>query len=227
MCSNALADEPAVFSGEVGIGAFRTQAIIHGDSTTTSPIPYLAFDYGPLFARIDTFGFKTLKVGNGNIELLGRYRPDGYQVSGLARRAMPVPLGIGTLQTTPIGAFEFNVTHDFSDSAGTLALARYIAKLPVGPVTLYPELGAEMFNSRYTNYYYGTRDNDANFIGQSYSAGSATNTFFGLLATTHIAEHWTLTGYFRRTFLGGAIADSPLVSRGARNSMFVAVAREF
>lgn len=222
----ARADE-AVFSGEVGVGVLRTQSIIRGDSTSTSPFPYLAFDYGRLFARIDTFGFKTLKVGNGHIEVLGRYKPDGYQADGLARRATPVPLGIGTLQTTPIGAFEFNVTHDFANSSGTIALARYIAKIPVGPVTLYPELGAEAFDSDYTGYYYGTRNDDALVVGRSYSPGSATNTFFGVLATVPIAEHWTLTGYFRRTNLGNSIAESPLVTRGLRNSAFLAIARKF
>jgi outer membrane protein len=225
-CGNASADDTSL-TGEVGVGVMRTQSIIHGDSSSNSLIPYLAFDYGRLFARIDTFGIKTLKVGYGNIEILGRYRPDGYDVSGLERRATPIPLGIGTLQTTPIGAFEFNVTHDVNDSGGTIGLARYIAKIPVGPVSLYPEFGAEAFNGRYNNYYYGTRGNEAAVVGRSYSAGSATNVFMGMMASVHIAEHWTLTGYIRRTNFGSAVADSPLVNRGLRNSGFLAVAREF
>lgn len=224
--AHAFAEDKS-FSGDVGLGVLRTQPIIRGETSSTGPMPYLAFDYGPLFARIDTFGIKALKAGYGHIEIVARYRGDGYAAAGLAHRANPVPLGIGTLQTTPIGAFEFNITHDFSNSAGTLALVRYIAKLSAGPVTFYPEVGAEMLNARYANYYYGTLGNDASVIGQSYAPGSATNAFIGLLASTHIGEHWTLNGYFRRTKLDEAIARSPLVTRGGRNTLFVAAAREF
>ncbi|HEX5125440.1 MAG TPA: MipA/OmpV family protein [Rhodocyclaceae bacterium] len=227
MASNHAFAEDAAFSGDVGLGVVQKQSIIRGDHTRTSAMPYLAFDYGRVFARIDNFGVKTLAVGYGHIELLGRYRTDGYQVSGFERRDTPVPLGVGTLQITPIGAFEIDVLRDFGTSAGAVAQARYIAKFSAGRVSVYPEFGVEMLSARYANYYYGTRQQDAATLGQSYTAGSATNPFLGVMVSTQLAERWTLKTYLRYTLLDDTIAHSPLVSREGKTTMFVAVARGF
>src|SRR5450830_822947 len=97
--------DPEAFSGDVGLGVLHGAGGIQGVRARTSLEPYLNFEKGRLFARIDSFGVKTLPLGMGHLELLGQVRSDGYKGGGWAQRKDPVPLGLGTLQITPIGAF--------------------------------------------------------------------------------------------------------------------------
>src|SRR5450830_754328 len=100
--------DPEAFSGDVGLGVLHGAGGIQGVRARTSLEPYLNFEKGRLFARIDSFGVKTLPLGMGHLELLGQVRSDGYKGGGWAQRKDPVPLGLGTLQITPIGAFGLN-----------------------------------------------------------------------------------------------------------------------
>jgi outer membrane protein len=51
--------------GDIGAGAYYTRSIIKGDPDGSSVLPYLDFKYSRMFARIDTFGVKTLALGYG------------------------------------------------------------------------------------------------------------------------------------------------------------------
>ncbi|MFT3735417.1 MAG: MipA/OmpV family protein [Rhodocyclaceae bacterium] len=220
-------DDKPVYRSEAGVGFVRTQSVMHGGQMSSSVMPYLIHEEGPFFARIDTFGIKTVKTGYGHVELLGRYRGDGYSVAGLTRRDNPVLLGLGTLQITPFGAVEATLLRDAGDSAGSIAQTRYITRGTLWRLTFYPELGVEFLDSRYTRHYYGTRQQDATTVGQTYLPSSATNLFAGLLGSVRITERIAFNAYIRRTWYDDAIEDSPLVRRGSRNSFFLALARAF
>jgi outer membrane protein len=138
-----------------------------------------------------------------------------------------VPLGVGTLQVTPIGAFGLNALHDFGKSGGTLVQARYLGQLAFGRVTVYPELGAEYEDTAYTRYYYGTTAADAAAIGRAYRPGAAVNPYAGVLVETRITEKIYLNAYFRQEFLGDAIGKSPLVANRDPASLLLALAYRF
>ena len=223
----AASSETPDYPSEAGVGFIRTQSIIRGGQMSSSVMPYLIHEQGPFFARIDTFGIRTLAAGYGHLEILGRYRGDAYALPGLAPRDNPVPLGLGTLQITPWGAFEATLLRDIGDSAGLIAQARYISRGTLWRLSLYPELGIEYLDYRYTRHYYGTRPLDTQSLGRDYTPGNATNLFLGLLASIRLTERIAFNAYLRRTWYGDSIEDSPLVSRGARNSFFLALARAF
>jgi outer membrane protein len=70
---------------------------------------------------VDTLGYKTLKLGYGRLELIGRIGQDGFDTNvpspqGLRKREISIPLGVRTLQVTPLGAFFINVFHDVRQS---------------------------------------------------------------------------------------------------------------
>jgi hypothetical protein len=157
----------------MGLALVRTSVAAQGVPDRNSVVPCLNFEKGRLFARIEPFGVKTLPLGMGHLELLGQERSDGCKGGGWSQRKDPVPLGLGTLQITPIGAFGLNVLHDFGASGGTLVQARYLAKLPPGRLTLYPELGLERQSSGYTRYDLGTTAADAATAGCAYQPGAA------------------------------------------------------
>ena len=217
----------ARLTGDIGIGATRTQTQTLGAPAETEALPYLNFEYGPLFARVDSFGIKALPLGYGHVELVGQYRGDGYDSTLLSQRQDSAPLGVGTLQITPIGAFGLQVLHDLGKSGGNLVQMRYLAELPLGRVTIYPELGAEYQSRAYTGYYRGTTDVDAVALGQAYRPGSAVNPYVGAMVEVRLVDRWYLNAYVRRTFSDDSISRSPLVVKGNFSSLLLALAYRF
>jgi hypothetical protein len=214
--------------GDIGVGVTRMQAQVRGVRSKTNATPYLNFEHGPVFVRIDTLGVKSLQLGqHGHLEFVVQYRGDGYKSTELQPRQDSVPLGLGTLQITPAGAFEIHVLRDVGKSGGTLVQARYLAEFALGPITVYPELGAEYQSRAYTDYYYGTTDADAATLGQAYRAGSALNPFIGAMVETRIAGQWYANAYVRRTVVDDSIARSPLVLRRNQNTLLLALAYRF
>ena len=114
----AWADEAAGFAGDVGAGVVHSTPVVRGAASQSTAIPYLNFEAGRAFGRIDTFGVRTIPFAAGDVELVAQVRGDGYQVAGLDERDDPIPLGVGTLQITPFGAFGAHALNDLGRSHG-------------------------------------------------------------------------------------------------------------
>ena len=125
----AGAQGQARFVGELGAGVFASQSIARGHDTQFTVMPYVYGEYGRWFARVDTFGLKTLPLGNGHLELVARFSTEGFKadrppLTGLRNRANPSPLGLGSAQTLPFGRLFVYAMHDPS-SGGTLVEATF------------------------------------------------------------------------------------------------------
>lgn len=218
----------ADLSGDVGIGAVRLPHDIRGVRTSTDPMPYLNFTWGPVFARIDTFGVQLAPLGDGALELVGQYRGDGYRVPGLRRRDDAIPLGLGTLQVTPVGAFGLNVLGDLGPSGGLIVQARYLAQFRLGRTTLFPELGLEFEDAAYVRYYAGVSGSDLATVGPAYRPGAALNPHVGLLVETPLTDRIHLHAYWRAQFLDDAIRRSPLATGDrVRSTVLLGLAYRF
>eukprot|EP01036_Dinobryon_divergens_P056763 gene56763-75795_t len=150
LLAGAAAAQPAPISykltGDVGAAVYGTQSIIRGKKNEAIVLPYLFADYGRFFARVDTLGFKTLPMGNGYLELVGRVSQDGWRANiaplgGLTDRQTPLPIGIGTFQQTPYGAWIVNAFVNAGSGRGNLLEATYAAEVKPGSLSLYPQLG--------------------------------------------------------------------------------------
>lgn len=211
-------------SGDVGLGVNAAPTPAHARSRQTDAVPYLNLDYGPVFARIDTFGVKLLPAGAGHLELLTRVLSDGYtpDARGMAlggqRRSDSLPLGLGTLQVTPAGAFMFNVYRDMGKSGGRMVDALYAAEIDRGDVAFYPQAGLEYRSAAYVRYFNGT---------PAYRPGAASSPFVALFTEVRIGGQWYINGNVRRTWLGKSIQDSPLVRRATLDSGLVALSYRF
>ena len=218
----AAKDSGWQLTGDIGAGLNAAPTPARAQGRQREAIPYLNFDAGPIFARIDTFGLKLLPAGAGSVELVTRVLSDGYTPSDVAaggqRRRDSLPLGLGTLQVTPVGAFMVNLYHDLGKSHGQLADLMYVAELDTGPMALYPQAGLEYRSAAYVRYYDG---------GAGYQPGAASSPFAALFAELHIAGPWYLNGNLRRSWLGKPIQDSPLVRRAKVDSGLVALSYRF
>ena len=215
--------------GDLGAGVFHLERNVLGKSDQNKVLPYAYFDYGRFFARLDTFGVKTARIGAGYLEFAARASFDGFDAErGLRRRSNPVPLGIGTYQETRYGAFFLNAFYDVNASHGALFEAIYAAQFAAGPFNLYPQLGVERRSASYNNYFVGVSAGEAAASGyRQYQAGASTNPILGLSADVALAENWRLNLTWRRKWLGNAVSDSPLVNHKIEDMALVAVSYHF
>ena len=191
------------------------------------------FEYRRVFARVDTLGIKTFSLGYGYLELAGRISQDGFDTNtpglqGLRKRETSIPLGIGTLQVTPAGAFWINAFHDVRRSNGNLIEVIYGGEIELPRTTFYPLLGAEYQSGEYVRYYYGVSAQEA--AGGRYSLyqpGGVFNDFIGLIADIALTDEYHLNCYMRRKWLGDVIQRSPIVGRRLLDTAYFALSYRF
>jgi len=219
--------------GDIGLGGYYTGDILRGDQNQTSVLPYVDFNYGRLFARIDTLGIKTLPLGYGHVELVGRFSQDGFKtnapaLNGLSTRGNALPIGIGTLQVTPIGGFMLNAFHDVNASRGNIVEAIYGGRIERAGVKLYPLVGTEYRSKEYVSHYYGISPLEAaNSAYATYQPDGAVNALVALIADIPLTEDYHLHLYARRKWLGEAIRHSPIVDKAYLDTAYVAVGYRF
>lgn len=217
------------YVGDLGLGAIRMDQNVLGKKATVSPLPYIYGDYGRFFGRLDTFGVKTLQMGDGYLEFSTRVNFDGHDASnGLQRRNNAIPLGIGTYQETPFGAFFLNGFYDVGSSHGSFFEAIYAIELDAGALAIYPQIGAVRQSASYNNYFYGVTSSESAASGyRAYNGSASTNTILALSAEYSFTPTWVANMTFRRTWLGSGITNSPIVNRHIENLGFVTLSYRF
>jgi len=224
---------PQKMDGDVGLGDYYTHSIIRGDSDKLNVLPYLDFDYGKLFARVDTLGVKTLKMGYGYLELVGRISQDGFSTNasglqGLHTRQTSIPVGIGTFQVTPIGAFMVNAFHDVNQSQGNMLEAIYGVELDLPRVILYPLIGAEYQSREYVSYYYGVSTQEAaSSKYAAYQPAGSYNSLIGLIADISLTDEYHLNFCVRHKWLGDSIQLSPIVNQRYLDTGYLSLSYRF
>jgi outer membrane protein len=230
--SNAEEFSPRL-DGDIGLGTYYTHSIIRGKVDEKNVLPYLDFDYARMFARIDTMGIKTVALGNGNLELVGRISQDGFSTNtsdllGIENRKTPIPLGIGTLQITSVGGFVFNAFHDVRRSQGNLIETIYAGEFDLPRVTFYPMVGIEYESGKYVRYYYGISTAEAiNSQYPAYQPAGTLNKFVGLISDINLNDTYHLNCHFRRKWLGDSIQFSPIVNQKYQDTAYLALSYRF
>jgi outer membrane protein len=230
---NAFADEVFQYRLQGDVGGFITaaQSPIRADTMRPLLLPYAYIDYGRAFVRIDTFGIKTLPLGYGHLELVGRIKFDGFQtdnnplLKGIGSRQNSVPVGLGSFQLTPIGGFFLYAFRDENRSKGDMYEATYATEFNLGKLTLYPQIEIEHFSRDYTQYFYGVSAFEAAGSGYSaYKPMAATNTALSVVLEFPLSEGWITQFYLQRKRLDSTISDSPLVDTKYLSNAYVNVA---
>jgi MipA family protein len=220
--------------GDIGVAVYSTNLHIGSYGTQTAPLPYGFFDYQRFAMRIDQLALKTVQMGYGHLELVGKLDYDTYKVKSIINgqtinKGYQVPIGIGTFQETPLGVFMLNAYHDFGPSSGNLLEFNYYGEIEtVKQVVVYPQAGVERQTSQYANYYYGLTSAQAVQTGYApYTASGSTNPFAGLLIEVPVIEDWYLNIYGKRKWLGSGVNNSPVLTRSFQDTMFVSLAYRF
>jgi len=220
--------------GDIGVGLYSSNMSIGANGTQTYVLPYAFFDYERFFARIDTFGFKTMKIGYGYLEVAGQVNLDDYNrksaITGASyNKQDPIPIGIGTFQDTPIGGFFFHAYQDVERSNGQLYQFSYFTEIEtIDRIKLYPEIAVERLSNSYANYYYGVSPGASKNLGYPEYTVAATNNYTaGLMLEAPIVDNWYFTIFGRRKFLGSNISSSPIMTRSYQDSVLGSVVYRF
>ncbi|PIT80399.1 hypothetical protein B9Z41_00210 [Limnohabitans sp. JirII-31] len=219
-------------TGDVGAAVYNTQNIVPSDGAENFVLPYAYFDYGRFYTRVDTLGVKTARLGMGYLELAARISFEGFKtntprLSGVQARANPVPVGLGTYQETPWGAFFVYGLYD-TTSGGFLQEATYAAEFKLGEVTVYPQLGVEHRSRKYVQHLYGVSAAESlSSVYGAYDARASTTPVLAMAFELPLSEAWHLNLQLRRRWLDSAITQSPLVSTKLQDSGFFALTRSF
>ena len=229
------ADEtfPERLQGDFGVAVYHSTNPVVAQSDTLIAVPFAYFDYGRYFARFDTFGIKTLPLGNGYLEFSGRVNLDGYQTThpslrGIHERKSSLPLGIGTFQETPLGGIFLNAFYDTNQSQGKLYELIYAAQFNVGDNVIYPIAGFEHFSAQYTRYFYGVSPSEsANNVYPVYTPGSSTSSMLGMTWDMPITGAWHANFYALRRWLGPGITHSPLVNTKLQDEAFISLSYRY
>jgi MipA family protein len=219
---------PNKLVGDIGIGMFTQKSYIKDVDGTTTLLPYTNFEYGRAFARVDTFGVKTTRLGYGYLEVAGRVSMDGFDKAGLDKRRNSLPVGLSTLQETPFGAVWINAFRDFGASKGGIFEVTYIAELNLNKLAIYPMIGARYLSGKYTRYYYGISDAEHAKTGyETYRPNGSWIPTVSCVAELPLIANWIAVVNLRREFLSKEIALSQVVGKKISDSMVVSVAYRF
>ena len=218
--------------GNLGAAIYASRGPANRPHEAQLVLPFAYADYERLFARVDTVGIKTLRVGAGYLELVGRISVEGSKSdrSGLRElrgRANPVPLGVGTFQETVIGGVFLDALHDLR-SGGNLLEATYATEFSVHDWKVYPQVGVERRSSRYERYVRGVTPQEAEASGRlAYAPGASTTPVAGLAIDVPLTGPWFLNLQWRREWFGGTIRTSPRAGSRNQNSGFAALSYAF
>jgi outer membrane protein len=219
--------------GNVGAAVYATERQTNRPHESPLVLPFVYADYERLFARVDTFGVKTLELGYGYLEFVGRVSIEGSKDQTLHMRqtrgrSNPLPIGLGTFQETPIGGFFLYSLYD-TRSGGTLLESTYATEFTVRGITLYPQAGIEKRSARYEQHLRGVTAQQAtagNF--PIYTPGASTTPLAALAADVPLSGSWLMNLQWRRQWYGQSIRKSPLTGNSHfEDTGFLAISRTF
>jgi outer membrane protein len=220
------------FTGDLGLAAYARSEVVRDTGSSLTVLPYVLGNWGPFFGRLDTFGYQALPLGSGHLELVGRVSTEGWKADaaslrGLGDRSAPVPIGVGTFQRNAYGALILYAMHDLT-SGGAFVEALLATKFELGPLHLYPLLGAEYRSAAYVRHLYGVDAAQSAASGVPvYAPGASIVPMAGLAAMLPIHGPWALQFTWRHRWLDGAITGSPIVTARTQESGHIGLTYTF
>lgn len=204
----------------LGIGVIgRSSPYAGSTQSVTQAIPGITY----VGERLQWFGpaLRYGLAGSGNLRLAAaaEYRIGSYEeadsdvLSGLGDRENTVLAGL-SLQYEISRGFELELgyQHDVLDKiGGGHANARLSRGIPVGRVTLVPNLSFNWLSSELSNYDFGVPAAAATANRPAYDLGSTTSYEIGLAAFFEVAKNWQVIIDVAAERLDSDVVASPLV----------------
>jgi len=202
----------------LGVGVGIGESPYKGYGSQVDPLPLVYFDD----KWIHVFGTTVdLKIGSWSgvsVTLRGKYDiGDGYKQSDA-----PILNGMEDRN----GAFWYGPALSWRTAFGTLsgdyllggnkgerAGLDYSKSFDLGHFSITPHVGVDWLSSKYVNYYYGVRPNEARPGRPAYAGTANWDTSLGTRVDYDLTKHQQLLLDVGVSHLGSGITDSPLVGK--------------
>ncbi|WP_227014124.1 MipA/OmpV family protein [Enterobacter cloacae complex sp. P38RS] len=166
---------------------------------------------------------KLPSLGPVSFRLRGRYLMEEFDsgdspyFAGMRDRDSSFWVGGAAIWRTGIANLSAEVLTDaMSNSKGTRATLQIDRRFTAGPIGLTPRLAAEWVDSKYVDYYYGVRSDEAQSWRPAYSGSSSVNTEIGLRVDWQPVPKHTVFLDMGAKHMGSSIRNSPLVEKSTQ-----------
>ncbi len=158
---------------------------------------------------------KNIRFGLAVEPRFGWEAKDGTRVAGMERREFSFEAGPNLQVRTPVGVVNANWYQDISGASnGQTAQLQFIRPLTRlqggGAFRLNGVVGAQWFEGKTNDYYFGVRPSEATALRPAYTAGSTVNLQLGVNGLYLLGRGSLLFGAIGN-WLGDAAAQSPIV----------------
>lgn len=223
--AGAHAQDDATHWG-LGVAGNVSQLPYAGDENRKRALPLLFVENSWLRVAGTGIDFKLPGAGPVTFDLRLAYAFDGYKggdspiLDGMADRKHSVMGGGVVTWHDPLVDISFETLADVSGhSKGLTAKLSADHAFRFGALELRPRVAARWMDSKYVDYYYGVRADEATAARPEYDARAALNLETGVRASYAFAPHQAAFFDVGTQRLGNEIADSPLVGRRTLTSV--------
>lgn len=229
----------------VGAAAIIQDNGYAGEGTRVQPIPLVTFEGERFYFRGITAGWRAFAGESLELDVIGKFRFDGFTVDDLGRkelaangvdialledRDLAIDLGLAMKWSGGFGEIEMELLADATDTSGGQEVSlQYGYPFQVGKGRLTPNIGASWRSKDNANYYFGTLDEEVARGVVDYKPGAVTIGHVGVDYFRPIGEKWAMLAFAKYSVLPDEIKDSPLIEADTdRNAqLFVGFSRGF
>jgi len=222
--SKAKGDSGSQWS--LGIGATSLQKIYRDIDRDNMALPLVSYESKWVSMSIPKIDLKLYSTDSMSFRLRARYSGDGYKnndspfLAGMDERKSSAWVGGAFIWKNNVANVSAELLGDAMDnSQGTRAGFQVDRRFGFGSFGLTPRLGAEWYDRRFVDYYYGVKSSEATLSRSTYQGNSTTAVTAGLRLDYSPSHQHMMFLEFGAIQFGSAINDSPIVDTATQASI--------
>lgn len=210
----------------LGLGASYERKAYRDFDDKVRALPLILYENSHVSLFGPTFDVKLPSAGPVALRLRARYAGDGYEaddspfLAGMAERKGGFWLGGAAAWRTAYANLSAELLGDASGhSKGAKFKLMLDRSFRQGMVDITPRIAANWADSKFVDYYYGVKDDEARAGRAAYHGDASVNLELGLRVGYALAPRQSVFVDVSATSLGSEIKDSPLVGRASQTGV--------
>lgn len=210
----------------LGIGATSLQKIYRDIDRDNMALPIVSYESKWVSMSIPKIDLKLYSTDSMSFRLRARYSGDGYKnndspfLTGMDKRKSSAWVGGAFIWKNDIANVSAELLGDAMDnSQGTRAGFQVDHRFGFGAFGLTPRLGAEWYDRKFVDYYYGVKLSEATVSRNAYQGDSTSTVTAGLRLDYSPSHQHMMFLEFGAMQFGSAINDSPIVDKATQASI--------
>lgn len=209
----------------LGIGATSRQKVYRNIDRDNIALPLVSYENKWVSVSTPKVDLKLYSTDSMSFRLRARYSGDGYKnddspfLAGMDERKSSAWAGGAIIWKNDIANVSAELLGDaIGNSKGTRASIQVDRRFGFGSFGLTPRLGADWYDRKFVDYYYGVKASEATASRSAYQGDSTTAMVAGLRLDYSPSRHHMMYVDLGTTRFGGAIKDSPIVDKATQTS---------